>query len=138
MSNGATPRVKEFAGRLLAYEAALGTPACDKGYPGFCICEKLRVPLSRLMGAGGFRALLARAQAMAGVEVPWLLTMRINPNGSLDRVNELETPPPPHLLTKGELILVAHLVELLVTFIGPALTLRLMHDIWPDLDDLKF
>jgi hypothetical protein len=40
--------------------------------------------------------------------------------------------------THGERVLVAHLLGLLVTFIGPALTRRLLQDIWPKLEDLEF
>ena len=40
----------------------------------------------------------------------------------------------------GEVVLVAHILGLLVTFIGEALMLRMVNDAWPKarLDDLDF
>jgi hypothetical protein len=33
---------------------------------------------------------------------------------------------------EGEVVLIGHLLGLLVILIGPALTLQLLHDVWPD------
>jgi len=32
-------------------------------------------------------------------------------------------------------VLIAHLIGLMITFIGEALTLQLVHDVWQDLPD---
>ena len=34
-------------------------------------------------------------------------------------------------------VLIAHLIGLMITFIGEALTLRLLHDVWINLPDAK-
>lgn len=136
MSNSATPKLREFAGRLLGYEAAEDKPADAKGPVAFRVCEKLRGSLGNLLGAGGFRSLLVRALALAGAEVPWLGALNIKPDGSLQGLGELETKLDSVAVAEGEVVLVAQLLGLLVTFIGPTLTLQLLQDVWPKLDDL--
>lgn len=136
--NSATPKLKEFARRLLAHDAASGKPASTKEAEDFRVCEKLRVPLSRLTGLGGFRSLLSRALALSGEEVPWLRALHIKADGSLEGVKKLETKPDPSEFAEGEVVLVAQLLGLLITFIGPALTAGLLHDIWPKMNDLDF
>jgi hypothetical protein len=138
MPNSATPKLKGFARRLLAYEAASGEPADAKDSAAFRVCEQLRGPLGKLMGVGGFRALLSRALALAGAEVPWLRALHIKADGSLDGLEELEAKLDSRAVAEGEVVLAAQLLGLLLTFIGPALTLRMLHDIWPKIEDLDF
>jgi hypothetical protein len=138
MSNRATPKLKVFDRRRLAYEAATGTRAGADGSAAFRVCEKLREPLGKLMGVGGFRTLLSRALGLAGEEVPWLLALKFQADGSLAGLGELEARDDWRTVVEGEVVLVAHLLGLLATFIGPALTLRLLHDIWPKMEDVKF
>jgi len=132
MSNSATPMPKEFARQLLAYEAASGKPAEIKGSAAFGICEKLLGPLGKTMGVGGFSSLLSRARALACADVPWLCALQVEQNGSLAGLDELEAKLDSRQVAEGEAVLVGHLLALLVTFIGPTLTLGLLHDIWPD------
>ena len=138
MSNSATPKLKAVARRLLLYEAATGTRVGPDGSAAFRVCDKLREPLGKLLGVGGFRTLLSRAQVLAGSEVPWLRELRIKPDGSLAGLGELEAKADLRSVAEGEVALAAQLLGLLVTFIGPALTLRLLHDIWPKMEDVKF
>lgn len=143
MPNSATPKLKEFAGRLLAFEIAADKPG-SLGNPGnsaaFRVCEQLRLPLSKLLGTDGFRALLSRALALAAAEVHWLRALQIKADGSLEGLDqqELEAKLDTRAVATGEIVLVAQLLGLLVTFIGPALTLRLVHDIWPKSGNLEF
>jgi len=129
MPNRTTPKLKEFARGLLAYEAAAG----QRGAPRspFRVCEKLRQPLGKVLGVAGFRALFSRALALASGEVSWLQGLHIKADGSLEGLQELEAKLEKDEIALGEVVLVARLMELLVTFIGPALTLRLIHDAWP-------
>jgi hypothetical protein len=120
-----------FARRLLAYERASANPAEAQDSTAFRVCEKLRGPLGKLLGVDGFRSLLSRAQALAGVEVPWLLMLEIKKDGSWEDLDGLEVNPQGAALAEGEVFLVGQLLGLLVIFIGPALTLQLVHDIWP-------
>ena len=133
-----TAKLKESARRLLAYESASGQRAGAKDSPAFRVCEKLRGPLGKLMGTGGFHSLLARALSLAIAEVPWLHTLQILADGSLAGLNEPAAQRDARAVAEGEVVLVAQLLGLLVTFIGPALTQGLLHDVWPKLDDLNF
>ena len=74
---------------------------------------------------------------MAGAEIHWLRGLKINADGSLEN---LEEKMDARAFSEGEVILAARLLGLLITFIGPALTLRLVQDVWPKatLDDLNF
>ncbi len=138
MSNSANLHPKEFARRILTYETASGKHADANNSEGFRVCEKLRGPLGKLTGIGGFRALLSRALAQAGTEVPWLRALHIKADGSLEGLDQLKAKLDSSAIVEGELVLVVQLLGLLVTFIGPALTLRLLQDIWPKMDDLNF
>ena len=129
---------KEFARRLLAHEVASARPAEANDSTAFHVCEKLRPSLSKYLGVDGFRCLLARALALAGAEIPWMRALQIKANGSLGGWDELKTKLDSRSVAEGELVLVEQLLELLVIFIGRALTLELLHDIWPRFDGQKF
>jgi hypothetical protein len=121
-----TSQARDFAERLIAIEAALGTPS-EKGMPAaFRVCEKLRRPLTALAGAAGYHSLLLRALALASREAPGLGAVRIKVDGSL----EDETDRNSHD-AKGGRLLVARLIGLLFSFVGETLTLRLVQDVWP-------
>ncbi len=88
------------------------------------------------MGVAGFRTLLSRALTMAGVHVSRLKVLRIKEDGTLEGWEEFGREVGSDTVPEGEVALVSQLLGLLLTFIGPALTLRMLHDIWPKLDDL--
>ena len=137
MSDRSTPKLKAFARQLLAAEAASGNPAGAKDPRAFRACERLRGPLGKLIGIGGFRSLLSRALALAGEEVPLLRALHIKADGSLEDL-ETEAELDPREVAAAEVVLVAQIAGLLVTFIGPALTLQLLRDIWPKIPDPNF
>lgn len=122
---------KGFARRLLAFEVASENPSLAQDSAAFRVCEKLRGPLGKLLGVDGFRSLLSRAQALAGAEVPWLRQLEIRTDGSWNDLSGLEAKLDADAIAEGEVFLVGQLLRLLVIFIGPALTLQLIHDIWP-------
>lgn len=127
------------ARRVLAYEAASGDPVAPKDSAADRVCAKLCGPLARLMGAAGFRLLLERALVLARKQAPLLRALRVNADGSLEGLDELEAKFGAEAVAEGEVALVAQLLGLLVTFIGPVLTLRLVQTAWPaaPLDQLK-
>lgn len=98
-----------------------------------CVCEKLRGPLSILAGVDGYRALISRALALAKAGVPSLGPVRVMEDGSLE-VPDSSVEPGRGLdeIHKGGAMLVAHLLGLLVIFIGEGLTVQLVRDVWPD------
>lgn len=97
----------------------------------FDVCEKLRPQLATLMGNGGFRALLARALALAGTEVSWLRALKVNSEGALTGLEEIQPPMTIEALSLGRMELLAQMLGLLVAFIGENLTMRLVGDVWP-------
>jgi hypothetical protein len=130
MTNLATPKLREFAEWLLAYEAAAAALPETSVPPEFRICEKLRRPLTMLAGSTGFHSLMCRALTLAQREAPSLGAVQVKADGSL-----WDGDVGPNLKNhdaSGGALLVAHLTGLLFTFIGETLTLRLMHDVWPD------
>ena len=82
------------------------------------------------MGEGGFRALLARALALAAAEVPWLRAVQVKADGTLAGWEELPAQLDPDEYLEGRVVLLAQLLGLLVAFIGEKLTLRLMREVW--------
>ncbi len=135
MINRATPKLRGFAERLFANEAAAATPSQASVPVAFRVCEKLRRPLTTLAGAAGFQSLLLRALTLAKREAPGLSSVQVNAVGLLESfgvdADEVEPELDKHDAEEG-MVLVAHLLGLLFTFIGETLTLRLMHDVWPD------
>ena len=126
----ASPRLRRLAGRLLALEKPPGKSRDATGSAAFRVCERLRQALSIFAGAAGFRSLLSRALVLAGDEVRWLKAVHVKADGSLEGLDELQLSDAD--AAEGELVLVAELIGLLTTFIGEGLTLRLLHQAWPD------
>ena len=138
MPSSATPKLKKFARQLLDCEAR-SRPAAGHS-TAFRVSEKLRHRLAELMGGAGVRALFARALAVASGEARWLETLEIKADGSLEGLIELEADLDKDEIALGEVLLVAELLRLLLTFIGPAITQRFIQDDWPNaaFDDLSF
>jgi len=120
-----TPTTRELAQRLLAYEEVATGPALADMHAVCRVCDKLRRPLTTLAGAAGFRSLLARALTLAKQESPVLGAWEVKPDGSLEGLNGEAAQSGP--------VLIAHLLGLMITFIGESLTLRLLHDVWLNL-----
>jgi hypothetical protein len=133
MTDPVPQNTRDLARRLLVYETAIGTLPPVGLAATFRVCEKLRRPLTALAGAAGFHSLLSRALTLAKRESPSLSLVQVKADGSLDSSFEdgLVGSNPDKADLEAEKGLVAHLLGLLFTFIGAALTLRLIHDIWP-------
>ena len=142
--NRATPKLRAFAERLIASETPGKKSAGTKSDAAFPVVDKLRPHLATLMGNTGFRALLARSLLLAGTEVAWLRTLKVTADGSLEKLDEVATPADPEKIFEGHVVLLAHLLGLLMAFIGESLTLRLVGEVWPKLppppgkNDLNF
>ena len=122
------PVIRELAERLVAFEQGAAT-ILEADLLATCrVCEKLRRPLSHLVGAAGVSSLLRRALALAQRETPALRGVEVMNDGSLKGLEG-------EAAMKSSL-LIAHLINLLVTFIGVGLTFRLLHDIWPEMQGL--
>ena len=138
--NRVTPQMRDLAARLIRHET-VENKASEPHLPAaFHVCEKLRPHLATLMGKAGFRAVLARALAVVSAEVPWLVAVQVNAEGSLEAWEKAEVPLEPKDRTESGVLLVAQLFGLLIAFIGDNLTIRLVHEVWPHLSpgDLNF
>ena len=129
--NKATPAIQNLARRLIALEAARD-PSNGPIDETTRACERLRVQLSKLAGAAGFRSLMARAKALATVELPWLESVQVRADGSLEGFDAARRQQGAVPGDEPGTVVVAQLLGLLVTFIGEPLTLRLVRDVWPD------
>ena len=129
----ASPQNQELARRLIVFEAARANSSDAPVDTAVRVIGELRLRLIRLAGVDGFRSLLSRALTLAKAEVPSLNMVSVRADGSLEGFEGIEqTEEAGAAVGQAGMVLVAHLLELLVTFIGAPLTLRLVRDKWPD------
>jgi len=134
---GSAPtKFRKLAQRALSFEAR--SRKADDRSAAFWVIEKIRQRLSTLTGAAGFRAVLARALALAADEARWLNGVHVAANGSLEGLDEVCARLSADEVVRGEAIFVARLIELFVTFIGDLLTVQLLRDIWPEISPDEF
>ncbi len=120
--SGTSPNAQEIAQRLLACEASEHSSSEANTSAVVHVCEKLDRPLSKLIGETGSRALLARALTLAKREAAVLTPVKVTDDGALEGLNgEAEG---------ASTVLVSHLIGLVETFLGEALTLHVLHDVW--------
>jgi hypothetical protein len=129
-----SPSIRDLARRLLAVEAASQRAADPRVHEAVRVCEKLRVSLTRFAGVDGFTALLRRALALARTEVPALHGITENADGSMEGLEKFVADADNSGVGGGDaaIAITAHLLGLLVTFIGEPLTVRLAREAWPD------
>lgn len=96
------------------------------------VCEKFRRHLGPVLGKAGFRALLSRALALASAETAELRAVQVRADGSLVGLEELQAGSSSPKKAEGRVVLPAHLLGLLVAFIGETITVRLVREVWPD------
>ena len=113
------PRLR-VADNLLAFE----TGDAIRGRAVVRVCEKLRRYLTKILGATGFLTLLRRALTLAKAQTLALGAVEVKPDGTLDHADDLDR--------SGEIVLVSQLLDLLVTFVGAAVTIRILQDAWPN------
>ncbi|MDQ3701555.1 MAG: hypothetical protein M3442_11640 [Chloroflexota bacterium] len=138
--NAPTPAVRCLGRRLLILELERGTARADGHQDATAVAaaaeraaQKLRDPLSRLVGVSGFRALQARALNLAGREWPILDGVRpaATPAGGLEGLREALQGADTEQASDALAAVLAHLVWLLVTFIGDDLAMRTVGEAWP-------
>jgi hypothetical protein len=88
-----------------------------------------------MVGIAGFQALLARALVLATAEVNWLETVRVQDDTAMKGFSEAAERQPAKAVAAGSTALLSQLFGLLFVFIGEALTLRLVQDIWPEIQE---
>lgn len=116
--------MQDLARRLLAAEAATSCTSPLPSHAAVRVCDKLRISLTRFAGADGFASLLRRALVLARADLPALQSIQIGADGGLEGFEQLGAGT--------AAAITAHLLGLLVTFIGEPLTLTLVREAWPD------
>ena len=136
-----SPSSRNLARRLLAVEAASQSADERRVHEVVRVFEKLQVSLTRVVGADGYRALLRRALALARAEAAALQGIRVTADGSIEVLEEVGDDADNSGVGVDSLAiaLTAHLLGLLVTFIGESLMRRIVRAAWPEtsLDEVR-
>ncbi len=123
--------MRDLVRRLLTQEALGGEGQEALILSADRVLDKLRAHLSTRIGQEGFRTLLSRALALTTAIHPHLSIVRVEAGGTLAGLREAVGANSQATAVAAE-ALVAHLLELLVTFIGEDLTTRLLSTVWPE------
>jgi len=128
------PEMRDLAERLLTYEANAGNISEPVESTTLRVYEKLRQSLGQLTGAAGFHALGSRALMLARSEVPSLSAVELAADGSLQGMSATEHPinVEEDWVRNAGVILISRLLGLLLIFLGEALMMNLVRDVWPD------
>ena len=134
-----TAAVRQLAERLLTCElkgAGGAQPeAAALALGGQRAIQRLAQPLGRLIGTEGYWGLLRRAVHLAKNESPLLQELPMaEPASGTDGLDAALRNADPILARQALTAALAHLLWLLVTFIGDDLTRRTLHDAWPELE----
>ncbi len=122
--------IRTWARQLVAAEAANQSASDTEAQKAGRVSEKLRITLTRFLGADGFTALLRRAVLIARADNPSLRNVKVSADGHLVDTTEFSAVAGADV--EGGAAITEHLLGLLVTFIGESLTLRLIREVWPD------
>jgi hypothetical protein len=129
--------MQKLAELLIAEEAKAQKRHSAKA-TSFEVSARLRPQLVALMGTAGYRAVVSRALTLATDEVKWLHHVRVALDGTIEGLEDVAAQLPPGHAARGRLTLLAHLLELLVSFIGEGLTFRLLQELYPHLSENDF
>lgn len=121
-----SPSIRNWAERLLAAEAETPSVPESPMYAAVRVSEKLRISLTRFVGADGIAALQRRALALARADNPSLQAVKTTAEGRLEGIEEVDKDG------EAATAITAHLLSLLITFIGESLTVCLTSDAFPD------
>ena len=125
--------MRDLARRLLA--ASQTASDGPHVHEAVLVSERLRISLARFAGADGFASLLRRALVLASEDVPSLRSVKIGAVGRLEGFEQVAPDTGTGALgDEAAVAITAQLLELLATFIGESLTLRLLRESWPEYD----
>jgi hypothetical protein len=82
-------------------------------------------------GPAGFRTMFERASLLATAVQPSLRTIRARPDGSLVGLDDLFGEHPLEEAADATIALLAELLSVVSTFVGPELTVHLIQHRWP-------
>ena len=120
-----SPSTRDLARQLLAASSIVS----DHDVQGaVLVSDKMRISLTKFAGVDGFVSLQRRALVLARAEVPSLQCVKVALDGSLQGFEEV----PSDTLAAAGAAITAHLLELLVIFIGEPLMRTQIREAWPD------
>lgn len=103
------------------------------------VFSRLGWRLAGLFGVAGYRALLTRALVLARAEVDGLALVTVDAQvaGDLRGLAEFAAAQgdEPAVAADGFTAIFAHVIDLLTAFIGAQLTVRLVRESWPDIEE---
>jgi hypothetical protein len=118
---------QDLAQRLVDIEVTAGDPGERATSAVIRVCEKLRLPLSAIVGVADYHSLLSRALTLAQLETPSLSAILVTADGSLQ---DSSASPQVDQQRGGEgVMLLAQLLGLFLAFLGATLTLQLVSDV---------
>lgn len=125
--------MQDLARQLIACETQAGKGSDPSDSPVLRVYEKLRGNLCTLVGTAGFESLAARALAVASSRVPGLSDVKIAPDGKLQGLGKGDpSTPDDNPSDQAAIIFISCLLELLLMFLGKALTMNLVRNVWSD------
>ena len=136
-----SPAAQVLARRMLRHETGGRAEPAALAEAAERADARLRGRLASLIGQTGYTTLVARAVRLAQTEVPALERVTVDAlatgaEGGLQGVREFaRASGDAGAAEAGLSAILAHVIGLLVTFIGEDLALRLIRDAWPKLQD---
>ena len=125
---------RSLAKRILAQEAGNLRTAQDVLAAAAAVCRKLYLEIGQFVGTEGFRALFGRALHLARAEFSFLEVVQVGECsndeylvGIADVVSQDSEE-----ITEGVAAVLGGFFDLLFTFIGADLALRMIHRRWPE------
>ena len=120
--------------RMLAREAGTGADAPAIAAACRRLCERLAQQLTPLIGGGGVTAICDRSLHLAQQRFPGLAPVRASdqrdaPFALLQLSLEQQEPA---AATEAAVAVIATASDLLAMFIGESVTIRVLHEAWPD------
>jgi hypothetical protein len=123
-----SPSTRDLARRLLAASKTASNPHVPEAV---VVIEKLRSSLTKFAGFEGFASLLRRALRLASADVPSLKSVKVASDGRLEGFEQIVADRGTGAAGDAAAVaVIAHLLWLLVTFIGEPLTLTLVREAW--------
>jgi len=125
-----TQSTRDLARRLLAASKTASNPHVPEAV---LVIEKLRTSLTKFAGFEGIASLLRRALLLASADVPSLKSVKVGTDGRLEGFEQLVADKGTGAAGDAAAVAItAHLLGLLVTFIGEPPMLTLVREAWSD------
>ena len=123
-------KIEELANQLIHHEYNdIGEISKDFN-PIIRLFERLRISVSKVLGAAGYNSLLRRSLDMAKVIAPSLETVSIGETSTLGIRTEVAEDYSQLVEDKAGFILLTQFLSLLVLFIGEPLAMSLVQQVW--------